>query len=234
MSTHSLKATMLAWAAMAGWSLELRRFLGHHQQPGDQSALTYSRDAMSAPMTALVRMLDDISSGRFDPDASRSGRIKRTGGVFGEPNAAAGRNVVGPSELAEFEHHETELTQPVEQVEPVFEPAVSTMQPATSDASDSSDSDSDDSSTSSDTDDDLVVAREVELIKTVRPDIISAATETDSSGEDLFQHRVFSTAHRRVDGQTVSFRCGRRVHAGYCKFDGVGIHMWPKCKQCFG
>ena len=38
-------------------------------------ALTYSRDAASRPIRVLERMLAEIRSGTFEPDASRSGRL---------------------------------------------------------------------------------------------------------------------------------------------------------------
>ena len=53
---------------------ELRRILGGHARPKEQMVLEYSRDSLAAPLAALDRVLLQIRRGKFDPDASRSGR----------------------------------------------------------------------------------------------------------------------------------------------------------------
>ena len=72
--THSLKATTLAWAAKAGLSLSTRRLLGQHALPHDKSVLEYSRDELAEPLRQMKELLAHIRSGRFRPDATRSGR----------------------------------------------------------------------------------------------------------------------------------------------------------------
>ena len=72
--THSCKATLLSWAAKAGVKGESRRILGGHARPKDQMVLEYSRDSLAEPLVAIGRVLAQIRCGRFDPDASRSGR----------------------------------------------------------------------------------------------------------------------------------------------------------------
>ena len=57
-----------------------RRVLGGHALPGDVSILEYSRDALAGPLRALDRVIDQIKTGAFDPDQTRSGRW-----VHGEP-----------------------------------------------------------------------------------------------------------------------------------------------------
>lgn len=71
--THSCKATILSWLAKAGVSLETRRILGMHTTPGEQMPLVYSRDALSGPLREMQSVLDEISSGIFRPDETRSG-----------------------------------------------------------------------------------------------------------------------------------------------------------------
>ena len=75
LGTHSCKATLLSWAAK--WSMPHgpRRILGYHSEGRDRSMLTYSRDGMAGPLRLLVKMLDDVRSGRFAPDSTRSGRF---------------------------------------------------------------------------------------------------------------------------------------------------------------
>lgn len=48
--------------------------LGHHVS-GMRMALTYSRDSASRPLRVLERLLSEIRSGVFEPDASRSCRL---------------------------------------------------------------------------------------------------------------------------------------------------------------
>ena len=71
--THSLKVTLLSWAAKFGLTIELRRALGYHSAGKDLSVLTYSRDAMSKPLRALQEVIDSVAEQKFHPDATRSG-----------------------------------------------------------------------------------------------------------------------------------------------------------------
>ena len=84
---HSLKATMLSWAAKFGLERDNRRLLGYHAAPGgDATVDVYARDVMATPLRALNEMLAQIRDGRFDPDATRSG-------AFVPPPAAVGEHV---------------------------------------------------------------------------------------------------------------------------------------------
>ena len=76
--SHSLKTTPLSWCCKYGVSLETRRLLGHHLDPGSRSAETYGRDSMSPAVRALENVLNDIKCGKFRPDESRSGRFIKT------------------------------------------------------------------------------------------------------------------------------------------------------------
>ena len=80
LGTHSAKVTVLSWAAKAGLSHAARRLLGYHAKAGDQSMLTYSRDAMARPLRELVQVLNKISSGSTPPAAAISS-IKPDGNV---------------------------------------------------------------------------------------------------------------------------------------------------------
>ena len=70
---HSMKATLLSWAAKFGIDKATRRTLGYHVEPGDRSVETYSRDAMAAPLRHLDRVLEAVRRGTFHPDSTRSG-----------------------------------------------------------------------------------------------------------------------------------------------------------------
>jgi hypothetical protein len=81
-STHSLKATLLSWAAKsATFDLQERLILGHHLDEETKMAVTYSRDAIAATMVKVYRMLETVRRGIFDPDASRAERIAMATGL---------------------------------------------------------------------------------------------------------------------------------------------------------
>ena len=73
--SHSLKATPLAWCCKHGVDLATRRLLGHHLDPSSKSAETYACDSMAPAVRTLETVLNDIKSGKFRPDESRSGRF---------------------------------------------------------------------------------------------------------------------------------------------------------------
>ena len=73
LATHSCKATMLSMAAKFGLDHATRRLLGYHSSGRDQSLLTYSRDAMSAPRRKLVTVITAVREQKVFPDATRSG-----------------------------------------------------------------------------------------------------------------------------------------------------------------
>ena len=79
---HSLKTTLLSWAAKFGVDRDHRRLLGYHAAPGgDGTVDIYARDVMAVPLRALSAMLSEIRAGAFDPDSTRSG-------TFAAPPAA--------------------------------------------------------------------------------------------------------------------------------------------------
>ena len=76
LSSHSLKATCLTWAASAGVSLDLRRLLAHHVPDSARSTETYSREVLTPATRALEEVLTAIRDGDFVPDSSRTGHFK--------------------------------------------------------------------------------------------------------------------------------------------------------------
>ena len=71
-SSHSLKATTLAWAARYGLSPATRSLLGRHSSCLNETFSVYSRDLMVSPVVELQRVIDDIACGNFSPDEQRS------------------------------------------------------------------------------------------------------------------------------------------------------------------
>lgn len=73
---HSLKCTVLSWAAKGNYMvLSDRRLLGHHLDPTAASPVTYGRDELTRLMKSVNDMVVDIRDGRFKPDASRVWRL---------------------------------------------------------------------------------------------------------------------------------------------------------------
>ena len=73
-SSHSMKATVLSYAAKRGISVPDRLQLGYHTSQF-QMSLVYSRDGAAASLIILASLLKEIREGRFRPDETRSGRI---------------------------------------------------------------------------------------------------------------------------------------------------------------
>ena len=75
-TTHSLKATALHWAIQSGiFTMDERRVMGHHVDPGNAMPLTYSRDELCNILVKLWKVIDVITTGQISPDASRAQRV---------------------------------------------------------------------------------------------------------------------------------------------------------------
>ena len=73
-SAHSMKATMLSFAAKFGLDAETRLQLAYHVG-GFKLLHTYSRDAAAQPLLQLEKVLKAIHEETFRPDSTRSGRF---------------------------------------------------------------------------------------------------------------------------------------------------------------
>ena len=72
LTSHSLKATALSWAAKAEVPREQRRVLGRHAAAVQGSDTFYSRDLCVGPVNSLQKVVAMIRDRIFNPDASRS------------------------------------------------------------------------------------------------------------------------------------------------------------------
>ena len=90
-TTHSLKATLLSWAAKASMDTQERTILGYHSTGVSTSALSYSRDAMAGPLRSLQNLLRHVRIGKFNPDDTRSGRwaVSSSSGASSDPGSAS-------------------------------------------------------------------------------------------------------------------------------------------------
>ena len=73
---HTPKHTLLSWCSKFGVLKDTRRDLGGHVQAADKSVAAYSRDLLAGPLRELAEVLQAVTDGSFDPDATRSGRFR--------------------------------------------------------------------------------------------------------------------------------------------------------------
>ena len=77
-SSHSCKPTVLTWCGMAEvLTREERTMLGHHVEPTTKSATTYNRDSQLLLQAKVARVLDMVTGGLLEPDASRATRLSK-------------------------------------------------------------------------------------------------------------------------------------------------------------
>ena len=79
-SSHSLKATLLAWAARFGLTPQTRSLLGRHTSCLNETFAIYSRDLSVAPVVELQKLIDAVAAGTFEPDNERS-KFFRSGSI---------------------------------------------------------------------------------------------------------------------------------------------------------
>ena len=72
LSSHSLKATSLSWAARYGMTWADRAILGRHQSHTNETVAVYSRDLSVGPVSRFADVVREINRGSFCPDAERS------------------------------------------------------------------------------------------------------------------------------------------------------------------
>ena len=71
-SSHSLKATTLAWASKFGLGPADRAVLGRHQSAYTETSAIYTRDASISAVGQLQGVINEIYAKRFFPDSARS------------------------------------------------------------------------------------------------------------------------------------------------------------------
>ena len=241
---HGCKATTLAMLARYGASPDVRLLLGHHQTSNGAMEV-YSRDLQAAPLRILEEMFEAIRSGRFAPDATRSGQIidraplqfqdaQDTGAPSARlPTPERYTPLASPSEpnvevddlslpsASPFEPSAVTQLQELNltgfEGEPDIPELVEGMEPVSSDSSDS-----DSSSDSGDEPHDRVV----EALAVVPLDDLEW-----KPGCKKFQHRKTKTIHAQSLFST-SFLCGRALTEGHTEYSGKFHVKSLLCQQC--
>ena len=117
-ASHSLKSTMLSYAAKRGLGIPERLQLGYHTS-NFQMGMVYSRDGAAASILVLENLITEIAQGKFNPDETRSGRIN---------SAANDVAPAGPSEVIEIKD-EPELINDSESCSDVDSSSTSSEEP---------------------------------------------------------------------------------------------------------
>ena len=74
-SSHSLKSTVMSWAAKYGLSEHSRAILARHASKAATATAVYSRDLLSPVLRELNLVINAVRTGAFCPDATRSGML---------------------------------------------------------------------------------------------------------------------------------------------------------------
>lgn len=94
LTSHSCKATCLSFMAKRGVSLEDRLVLGYHSNKL-RVGLVYSRGSAARYLALLANVLKEIREGVFEPDNTRSGRLKETALTLDQLNLISSSNLSG-------------------------------------------------------------------------------------------------------------------------------------------
>ena len=214
LSSHSLKATGLTWAASAGVALDTRRLLAHHVHDSPRSTETYSRDVLAPAARVFEEVLLAIRDGDFVPDNPRGSQIRTRQRVlaFNKPDP-----VVPEGALRRSSNVPPDLDNEVSA-------AASAEQPAPEHMTDTTDSESDRlSEEDMPTDPPLPGNR-------ARREAVAALPPWCQS----FMHAVSGCLH--VQGVEMRNRllCGRTLSDRYVTSDVVELEEGrPHCKQCW-
>lgn len=230
-STHSLKATALSWAAKYGLAKTVRQVLGYHVVEGG-AALHYSRDEQAGPLRKLQRVYADIRSGQFRPDETRSGyrlRVKQRD-VWPElvplephmkPSAKMRSTPPQNQQTGDVPLSELDVQSPVVDVEAEAEVPMYEADTSTSDSS-------------SESDDDLVDEELADIEAVDTPLALMQRPAVKAAGDRMFVHKLWSTVHRAHAIQQERLACGRPIHAGFESLP-LGCNLVrPRCTVCFG
>ena len=235
-STHSLKASILSMACKYGLDLPTRRLLGHHVDK-DHSTLSYSRDALSVPLSRVIDMIGAIKAGTFDPDSTRMERAKLRANLRSPVRSEGSLDVMaqdlGFDLNVEGQGDEWECRGEHESDDGFGdrEPTVNDMLQA--------DSSSDSSSAGSSSDDSLseseieTAEQEFEALSAIDEPRLERPSPFGTEGDfDVMQHNTYGTMHVRTKASPSHLMCGRIVSAAYSLIRTRQTYQWPICRVC--
>ena len=223
LTSHGLKASLLAWAGKAGLSEYDRHVLGGHTMKGRQVMATYSRDILAAPVRALEEVISSVRHGNFFPDSSRANMFSSVPAEVVESHVSDSVvKVSTPSNAIELPED-----QPGEQTEETLDGESGPCDDLEAEDGDS-DSDSTSSTSSSevsDTDADKCMGGCEERPKLQKFEWKPGCT--------IYKNSKTKKLHLKADGSSSSvFLCGRQQSSDFVPFEGVIATESSKCKQC--
>ena len=208
-SSHSLKSTVLSWAARWGMSLEERRLLGHHLDPQFKSVVTYSREALLKSHVKLQTMMWEIKQKIFDPDQTRLQVLLGARQSFPSGVTMASASNMSDSLMPE--------AAPDEQLDEVLEAVLDDGYQSVAGSDDLSDHELD-----------SVEQESVEVWSHLSPeDRAVVRVECDMTS---YQHKSSGILHFCRDAD--SFLCGRFLSSNFKPTVLRDIQAWPLCGQC--
>ena len=226
-STHSLKVLYLSWAAKAHLPLDDRSILGYHVLPHRTSTFVYGRDNMSGPLRSLDEVLNNVLSGHFNPDSSRSGYFKKPKTLRApeelEPAAA---EKLAPAFLEP--KAKTASRPPIPISVKQEEPSEYVIVSSDSECSDAASSGSSSSSSDSDSEKKEVVQvwNGLAQRQAPRPDPLDV--------RDKFYYNINShTLHSVSERDNLVTTCGRRLTSAFQELFEEPTFEFPKCRVCF-
>ena len=243
---HSLKTTLLVWAAKAGLDKEVRAVLGHHASALQGSEVVYSRHLQTRALRKLNMLLHRVRIGLGleedpmvpNPYATPAMRTPAPATVRGPvpttpfPPVPPPELVAGPVEAAidamndaaDFESVKEELmdeAQIAAEAEKVSLFDLSLVNDGIVEIDSSSGSGSS-SESSSDESDSPAVAK---------PDA-DAFVEHVPEGVEFFKHKKSAIVHRAKIGSKVA-ACGAVLGLNFSQMPRTLRVRWPKCLKCF-
>jgi len=202
--SHSLKGTLLSWAAKFGLSAGPRRKLGGHVKPADRSLVEYSRDEMSGPLREMDRVLDAIRRGTFEPDNTRSGRFVK------DDSAPQALDSLLPSAATS-----------------VRSAAQSVSESSTSSSDSSSASEVVDTDDAASNDDDKTIA----VSEDMSPGV--SFTDVPPELPEFGVTRNLSNGVMHGNRDSKLLLCGRPLPKNHLALDAWPKRPWPLCRDCF-
>ena len=208
-ASHSLKTTILSYAAKRGLDMNLRLQLGYHTQPF-RMGLTYSRDGAAASIAAMEQLLCEVRLKLFLPDETRSGRIVQ------QAASASTSTVVIKDEDDEPAVEPSAMKYPnIQSADKAPDVSPSSAGPHSSDSESTSGS---------------------EMEETTYPPVGSSARfmpPTAPEGFHMWQHKKSRILHLMDDHSRIVFACGRSSGPFHTKEGLNPRYDTPICWSCF-
>ena len=247
-SSHSMKTTLLTYINIFGCDYTVSELLGYHVT-SHLSALNYRRDALAVPIRTLMKMLQNIQTGHFDPTASRGSVFPDSMHVMPilesletytgkslyelavvflglDPNEGLSR--LGRPDLAELWDM---LCMEPRQLGRGDDPCLIGPIGSRADEVDSDDQSSSDDSDSASSSAESALAEASNKMQT----FAGVRNVSDKAVLHVcYRHVRTKMLHLGNKDDDVKTACGRNISSTYDRFVGDPDRAWPHCTHCWG